>query len=184
VQERNLILEPDNNIYSLGDSPIIKNSVSVWADSLLLNEGTDYRVDHNKAKLILICKPEVSILNVEYIIVPPFLTQPWQRWQPQIYSDTLLTEIKKRKSPAFIEETNLEIRGTKTFAISFSDESTFDLKQSLFVNLSGELAHNVFISAQLSDSQSKLSPEGDSKELSSLDNMDWLSESWALMNTL
>ena len=171
VQERNLVLEPNCNKYSLGNSPIIKNSVSVWADSLLLNEGTDYRINHNKAELILICQPDVSILKVEYIIVPPFLTQPWQRWQPQIYSDTLLTEIKKRKSPAFIEETNLEIRGTKTFAISFSDESTFDLKQSLFVNLSGELAHNVFISAQLSDSQSKLSPEGDSKELSSLDNM-------------
>ena len=171
VIEHNLELEPNRYKYPLANSPIIKNSVSVWADSLLLVEGTDYWVNHQKAELILLTQPEVPVLKVEYILVPEFLTVPLQNWKPQEYSDTLLTSIKKRKNPILAEDARLDIQGTKTFAITFSDESTFDLKQSLFVNISGELAHNVYINAQLSDSQSKLSPEGDSKELSSLDNV-------------
>ena len=171
VREQNLVLEPNHYKYSLANSPIIQNSVSVWADSLLLTEGIDYRVNHQKAELILLAQPEVPVLKVEYILVPDFLSVPLQSWKPQEYSDTLLTSIKKRKNPILVEDARLEIQGTKTFAITFSDESTFDLKQSLFVNIAGELANNVYINAQLSDSQSKLSPEGDSKELSSLDNV-------------
>ncbi len=57
-----------------------------------------------------------------------------------------------------------EIQGTKTFAITFSDESNFfDLKnQSLFVNI-GELLTMFILMPALSDSQSKLFSEGDSR---------------------
>ena len=103
VREQNLVLEPNHYKYSLVNSPIIQNSVSVWADSLLLVEGIDYRVNHQKAELILLTQPEVPVLRVEYILVPDFLSVPLQSWKPQEYSDTLLTSIKKRKNPILAE---------------------------------------------------------------------------------
>jgi hypothetical protein len=170
-EQHNLVLEPNQQKYTLTNSPIIKNSVCVWADTLLLKEGIDYIVDHKKAELILLYEPEAPVLKVEYLLIPSSLTKPLQLWEPRLYSDSLLSNIKKRSNPVFSSDARLNIQGAKTFSISFSDDSAFDLKQSLYVNLSGELANNVYINAQLSDSQSKLSPEGDSKELSSLDNV-------------
>ncbi|MEN6444712.1 MAG: hypothetical protein ABFC98_01545 [Candidatus Cloacimonas sp.] len=164
-------METDKKVYTFAKSPVIKNSVCVYADSILYREGIEYQVNHQKAELILLTVPTVSALRIEYLLVPLSLTEPLQEWKEIAYSDTMLTEIKKRTNPILASDARLDIQGTKTFAITFSDESTFDLKQSLFVNISGELAKNVNINARLSDSQSKLSPEGDSKELSSLDNV-------------
>ena len=65
-EQNNLVLEPDKQKYTLADSPIVKNSVCVWADTLLLKEEIDYRVNHQKAELILLYTPEVPVLKVEY----------------------------------------------------------------------------------------------------------------------
>lgn len=111
------------------------------------------------------------MLRVEFLLVPQFLTGTLQTWEPKVRSDSLYNTIKHKNSPIFVNDSRLDIQGAKTFSITFSDEEAFDLKQSLYVNISGELSRDVSIVAQLSDSQSKLSPEGDSKELSSLDKV-------------
>lgn len=157
--------------YKLSGRTIINHSESVWADSLQLIAGLDYRMDYKRAELQLLRSPETAVLRVEFLLLPEFLIKTYQSWEPQIRSDSLFNSIKRRTSPIFGSDARLDIQGAKTFAITFSDNEAFDLKQSLYVNLSGELAKGVSLTAQLSDSQSKLSPEGDSKELSSLDRM-------------
>ncbi|MDY0151722.1 MAG: hypothetical protein RBS43_05570, partial [Candidatus Cloacimonas sp.] len=163
----------ENNVidYKLATSPIIHHSESVWADSVMLISGIDYQLDYRKAMLRVVGTPQTSNLTIEFLLVPEFLNKPLQTWETQIHSDSLFSTIKRRANPVFISDTKLDIQGVKSFAITFSDDEAFDLKQSLYVNLSGELAKGVSIDAQLSDSQSKLSPEGDSKELSSLDKV-------------
>ncbi|PKN74116.1 MAG: hypothetical protein CVU50_00655 [Candidatus Cloacimonetes bacterium HGW-Cloacimonetes-3] len=170
-QQKTVVLNIDQNRYIIADKPLIHHSESVYADSLLLISGVDYKMNYSTAELLLLTIPAAPVLYVEFIQVPPSLNVTLQRWESKARSDSLFTSLKRRANPAFAGDTKLEIQGVKTFAITFSDDEAFDLKQSLFVNLSGELAQGVSISAQLSDSQSRLSPEGDSKELSSLDKV-------------
>ncbi|MDD3234762.1 MAG: hypothetical protein PHH43_00360 [Candidatus Cloacimonetes bacterium] len=166
-----LTLEIGKTNYKLADSPIIHHSESIAADSLQLLIGIDYIINYQEAELKLLSIPSSPELQIEYILVPSALNSKLQRWESKTRSDSLFTSLKRKTSSAFTGDSKLEIQGVKTFAITFSDDESFDLKQSLYVNLSGELAKGVSITAQLSDSQSRLSPEGDSKELSSLDNV-------------
>lgn len=176
VAESNFVLQylepdPSRNTYQLQSYPIINRSESVRADTLNLLNGVDYLLDYKTGVFTLLRPPQTSILAIEYILIPKSLREPISTYQVKEVSDSLFASIKKTRIPWLAEDGNLAISGSKTFAISFSDDDAFDLKQSLYVNLSGELSTNVNISAQLSDSQSKLTPEGDSKELSSLDRV-------------
>jgi len=65
----------------------------------------------------------------------------------------------------------LNITGSKTFSISVANNEDFSLNQSLFLRINGELSRNLRIEAQLTDSQSPITPEGDSREISSLDQI-------------
>ncbi len=146
-------------------------SETVHADSILLAYGLDYTMDYAKGRLLLHRSPQIPTLHISYLLIPPSISKPMQNWEIKSHSDSLYSSIKRKTNPIWSSDTKLEIQGAKTFAITFSDNESFDLKQSLYVNLSGELSKDVFLSAQLSDSQSRLSPEGDSKELSSLDKV-------------
>lgn len=150
---------------------MIHHSESIKADSLKLIHGLDYLLDYENGLLRLIRMPETEQLQIEYILVPTNLHKPVQLYEIQPASDSLFARIVRKPKVLFNPDGKLEIKGSKTFAIAFSDDESFDLKQSLFVNLTGELSQGVNLEAQLSDSQSKLSPEGDSKELSSLDKV-------------
>jgi len=171
LEERVLPLIPDQFEYEVTSHAIIAGSELVYADSLALLPGIDYKLEPRHGKLILLRFPDAEYLKISCLLVPPELAEPrfvYREFEPV---DSLFQSIKPRSRSLVPDEGKLLISGAKTFAISFSDESSFDLKQSLFVNLDGELGKNVNIAARLSDSQSKLAPEGDSKELSSLDRV-------------
>jgi len=171
VLEQSLLLLPDQLDYQIAPGPIVTGSESVFADTLLLIPGLDYRLDHRAGTLTLLRFPEAEYLRVSCLQVPPELARPRQLYRELDPSDSLFQSVAPRPRNWLPDDGKLLISGAKTFAITFSDEDAFDLKQSLFVNLNGELSRNVNIAAQLSDSQSKLTPEGDSKELSSLDKV-------------
>jgi hypothetical protein len=164
-------LIPGQVQYRLDQTNLVVNSESVVADSTALIRNIDYTLDHRAGMITLRVKPTARYLKVTALLVPPDLANDRFLYEPRVISDTLFASIKPRRTGWFEPSGDLSVSGSKTFAITFSNEDAFDLKQSLFVNLSGELGKNVNISAQLSDSQSELSPEGDSKELSSLDQV-------------
>ncbi len=171
IVERILELEAEKYIYKLAESPIISGSERVYSDTLELARKLDYQLDPQTATLTLLEFPSTSFLKVSFILVPPQITEPKYLYQVREPSDSLFRSIAPRERNWFAQDGNLLISGAKTFALTFSEDDAFDLKQSLYVNLDGELSPNVNIAAQLSDSQSKLTPEGDSKELSSLDKV-------------
>ncbi|MCB5247173.1 MAG: hypothetical protein LHW57_04005 [Candidatus Cloacimonetes bacterium] len=171
VIEQSFPLLPDQDTYQISPSPIISGSETVFADSLALIRGRDYQLDSRAGTLTLLRFPVAEYLRVSCILVPPELAQPRYLYRELEPSDSLFQSVAPRPRNWLPEDGKLLITGAKTFAVTFSDEDAFDLKQSLFVNLNGELSRNVNIAAQLSDSQSKLTPEGDSKELSSLDKV-------------
>jgi hypothetical protein len=171
LTEETIPLVPSRQDYELKSHPLIQGSETVRADTLLLVPLRDYRLDPRTGRLTLLGEVPAQYLHVSAILVPEGLREPRFVYRVREVSDSLLATIARTRAPWLGSDGNLSISGSKTFAITFSDDDSFDLKQSLFVNLDGELADNVRITAQLSDSQSKLTPEGDSKELSSLDKV-------------
>jgi len=169
VIEENLRLEADLKLYPLSQPNIIHHSESVMADSLVLIPQKDYVMDYKAGTISFTALPPTGSVFISYLILPPELSKPVYRYESFVYSDSISTIMPKPN--LFTGSSNLTINGSKTFALSFSESGETDLLQSLYVNLSGELSKDLNIIAQLSDSQSKLSPEGDSKELSSLDQV-------------
>lgn len=171
VVEKSLALEAGRLEYRIAESPIISGSETVFADSVKLNPGLDYQLDAKQGILSLNSLPEFSFLHVSFLLVPPELVGRRYLYEVLDPSDSLFQTLTPRKRPWLAEDGKLAVTGSKTFALSFSETAELDLRQSLFVKLDGELSRNVNISGQLSDSQSKLTPEGDSKELTSLDKV-------------
>lgn len=169
IIEETLNLSADRYEYKLSRQNIIHHSESIYADSIALLPHQDYALDYKSGLLKLSKLPQTGSIHVSYLILPPELAATRYSYQSFVYSDS--SSIKLPKANIFTGKSNLQISGSKTFALSFSETGETDLLQSLYVNLSGELSKGLNIEAQLSDSQSKLSPEGDSKELSSLDQV-------------
>ena len=163
-------LSPSTLEYKLQYERIVAGSeiVVAGADTLLTEL---YRMDYRNGRLVLSALPETDILYIEYLRIPPGIGQELRLYQVISPGDSLREEVSSRRRLFDDPDSNLEISGSKTFALTLSDDNAFDLKQSLYVNLQGRLGSNVNILAQLSDSQTKLSPEGDSRELSSLDQV-------------
>lgn len=171
VIEKIVELKPDVYDYVIAEGPVISGSEKVFSDTLGLSSHVDYELDHQRGILKLLKFPSTPYLKVTYILIPPEIAEPRYLYQVREPSDSLFRSIAPRERNWFTQDGDLLISGAKTFALTFSEDDAFDLKQSLYVNLDGELSPNVNIAAQLSDSQSKLTPEGDSKELSSLDKV-------------
>ena len=168
--------------YTLSSAPLISGSESIESETGLLTRDKDYQIDYKTGQITFLSLQESHFVFVSYILIPASLSKPKQLYQQKVLSDSLLQNIKPtRMNRTWQTDGKLMINGSKTFAISFADDS-FELLQSLYVQLNGELSDRVSILAQLSDSQSKLSPEGDSKELSSLDQVfiKLYSSLWAL----
>lgn len=171
LKEENIEIIAGTYEYKLGATPIISQSELIQSGDQVLIKGVDYQIDYRKGIITFLNLPQTSLISVSYILIPPTLSKPKQSYQVQALSDSLIQNIKPtQKSKLWQGDGKLLINGSKTFAVSFGDEG-FDLLQSLHVKLSGEIAEGVSIMAQLSDSESKLTPEGDSKELSSLDQV-------------
>ncbi|MCB5262876.1 MAG: hypothetical protein LHW64_10130 [Candidatus Cloacimonetes bacterium] len=171
VIDETIILKANQYNYQLSRQNIIVCSEQVFSDSLQLTLGLDYELDCRSGILRLKTMPESPILSISYLIIPDQYTKKIQLYEKVDMSDSVLITRPSLKPQWFNPSSKLEISGSKTFALSFSESGETDLLQSLYVNLDGELSQDIFITAQLSDSQSKLSPEGDSKELSSLDQV-------------
>jgi hypothetical protein len=163
-------LNPSTLDYKLQYERIVAGSEIVIAGVDTLSADM-YRMDYRNGRLVLSALPETDILYIEYLRIPPGIGQELRLYQVINPGDRIMEEKSSRRRIFDVPDSNLDISGSKTFALTFSDENAFDLKQSLYVNLQGRLSNNVNILAQLSDSQTKLSREGDSRELSSLDQV-------------
>lgn len=171
-REELIQISPGVSTYQLSAGRVINASEKVASGSGELLRESDYDIDYRSGRLILLKETSTEFVFISYMLIPPKLTEPRFLYQVRAETDSLFQNIQPtRRENWWQDDGRLLISGSKTFSVSFSDESAFNLKQSLYVNLSGELADGVNITAQLSDSQSKLSPEGDSRELSSLDQV-------------
>ncbi|MFC1898582.1 hypothetical protein ACFLYJ_03315 [Candidatus Cloacimonadota bacterium] len=167
LQERlNVVYE--NQTFQLKKQPII-NSEKVYRDSIQFSKNHDYQIDYSSSSITFF--DPIGNLTIEYNIYPEELKQKFFLFEEQEYSEDKELKLPKRKKSFFSNEANLKISGSKTISVSVANNEDFSLDQSLFLKIDGELSSNLNIEAQLSDSQSPITPEGDSREISSLDKV-------------
>lgn len=166
--ERFFVIE-DNRVFELRNKPVIVDSEIVSSDSLILKKGEDYQLDYSTGRISF--PKEFENVIVEYQVYPDQFKTRFFLYEEQSYSEDKKIKSPPRFDDIFSNQTKLQISGSKTIMVSVSNEQDFSLNQSLYLRLDGELSNNLFIEAQLSDSQSPITPEGDSRELSSLDKV-------------
>ncbi len=166
-QERLNVTEELN--FKLQHDRIIINSEKVFQDTLLLESNIDYKFDYTSGSIEFINL--IGNVTVEYYIYPSNLLEKFYYYQVQQYTDSTKVKLPLRRRFRLYDDANLNISGSKTISISFANNEDFSLDQSLFLQINGKLGENLNIEAQLSDSQSPITPEGDSRELSSLDKV-------------
>ena len=151
------------------NAKILQNSLQVFdqSDTLLTDEYYSYQADSKE--IIFSVYPKNYI--VRYAVFPKNLEKKIANFTEIDFADSTQIIKAKQKRLFFNYDPNLRISGNKTIAISIANNADFKLEQSLFLKIDGELSKNLFITAQLTDSQSPITPEGDSRELSNLDNV-------------
>ena len=154
--------------FDLKHKNLIVNSEKIIQDSIFLIKNIDYKIDHRNGTIDIL--HFLGKISLEYKIFPENLSDNFYLYKVQTYSDSTEINIPKNKK-RFYSEANLNITGSKTIAISVASNEDFGIDQSLFLRINGDLSRNMRIEAQLSDSQSPITPEGDSRELSSLDQI-------------
>jgi hypothetical protein len=166
-QERLNVVEELN--FKLQYDRIIINSEKVFQDSFLLKPKIDYKFSYASGSIEF--TNLIGTVTVEYYIYPSNLLEMFYYYKVQQYSDSTEVKLSPRRRFRLYDDTSLNISGSKTISISFANNEDFSLDQSLFLQINGKLGENLNIEAQLSDSQSPITPEGDSRELSSLDKV-------------
>jgi hypothetical protein len=147
---------------------IIDNSIHVWQDSTLISSEF-YEVDTEAGEISF--QQDIGFVRLEYAIYPQELLQEYAVYKSQPITNNKKIQIKKPFLEEIYDDTQLNITGNKTFKISVANNQDFTLDQSLFLKIDGKLGENLFITAQLTDSQSPITPEGDTREISNLDKV-------------
>lgn len=172
-RQLNLDISIDSTLYKLPDSRIVAFSETVISDGVKLVRDKDYTIDYGAGNLTFLQPAKLaSVVSVSYYAIPDFLLQKFYQYELQDIKDSLFATTGLRKMQVlFADDNRLLVTGSKTFSLTFSNQQSYDLKQSLFLQLDGELSENMKIEGRLSDSQTPLTPEGDSREISNLDQV-------------
>lgn len=165
--ERLNVTDADTPI-ELAFKNIIINSETIYNDTISFDRN-EYKIDHHKGTIKF--DQSVGLCKIEYYIYPQHLAKRFFLYTVQEYSDTTEVKVSKAKFRNSYNSTDLDITGSKTLSISVSNNENLDLDQSLFLRINGKLSNEMSIEAQLSDSQTPITPEGDSRELSNLDKI-------------
>jgi hypothetical protein len=171
IREKVINPEIEDFPYFIGDDFIIANTDTVYVGATSLVRNKDYYIDY-KNKLLDISQPDQYVsLRLTYKIYPDNLITKFSFYEKQEYVPGKKYKKKSTSDNIWGNTTNLDITGTKTISFQVGNGEQLNIDQSLFLRMDGELSENVFVEAQLSDDQTPISPEGDSRELSSLDQI-------------
>ncbi|PID29502.1 MAG: hypothetical protein CSB55_01745 [Candidatus Cloacimonadota bacterium] len=171
IREKTINSEITDFPYFIGEDFIIANSDTVYAGKIVLERNIDYIIDYNNKSLNLYDPDKYASLRIIYKIYPENLLSEFSFYDPKEY-----VPGKKYKKKTIINKfsdnsTNLNISGSKTISFEIGRGEQLNIDQSLFLRVDGEISEGVFAEAQLSDDQTPITPEGDSRELSSLDQI-------------
>jgi len=172
------ITSAQDTLISLPDVILVRDSVHVWVDSLLLTPGYDFTVDY-PARQIRLARPwptGVTVL-VRYRALPV----EWPIRQAWMVPSSAEEETSGVSAPPVLVGSrrlagtqptgDLRIGGSKTFAIQVGTNRDLSLEQSLRVSINGSVGEDVQVTAELSDQNLPIQPEGTTEDIRELDKV-------------
>lgn len=171
------ITSDSDTLVVLPDVILVRDSVHVWIDSLPLAPGHDFTVDYAARQIRLShVWPTGTTVTVRYRALPvqwPTRTV-WMRPSPPPHDTAQATPpptaATSRRSPPQ-SGGDLRVGGTKTFAIQVGSNRDLALEQSLRVSINGTVAENVEVTAELSDQNLPIQPEGTTEDIREIDKV-------------
>lgn len=164
----------NERLYELGYQNIIANSETVIVQNDTIKKNIDYKMFYKEGKITILKRyPTDTEIIITFKVFPKDLKYSFCRFQKQKTSnkkDYRPTRTTHKESE-YSSSSNLNISGSKSFAISVGNQVDMDFDQSLYLQIDGELSEKIFIKAQLSDNNSPIAPEGTTKKISELDKM-------------
>jgi hypothetical protein len=166
----------DTNIV-LPSRIIVRDSVRIHVDELRLIPSHDYSVDYESHTIRLTrLWPIGSVVHIEYRALPV----NWPRthvWMRPVTPKTDSTEspfyasVVSRMDTVPATTGDLRIGGTKTFAIQVGSNRDLTLEQSLRVSVNGTVGEDVYVTAELSDQNLPIQPEGTTENIKEIDKV-------------
>jgi len=156
---------------------LVRDSVEVETSDVRLISGKDFVVDYDHRRVVFLRQlPRGADVVIRYRRIPADwpVRQRWMRpAQPDsVARDTIgapRTSALARRQP--LPDSNLRIGGNKTFAVQVGSGRDLTLEQSLRVSINGTVAENVTVTAELSDQNLPIQPEGTTQELREIDKV-------------
>ncbi len=168
--QREAIRLEHRNIIVGSDSLFVMNPQD--STNVTFRRNTDYTLDFQNGILSILKLPEgVRFLTLSYRIYPEALRERFYYYTLQRGDSTAVPPMRKRKTWDLGTRTDLNITGSKSISLTVGSQDDVSIDQSLFVKMDGELSPGMKVQAQLSDNSSPITPEGDSREISNLDQV-------------
>jgi hypothetical protein len=170
----------------LPDRNIFVRSERVSIGGQLLSKSS-YFLDREKGVLYLSqpLPPGVEI-RVEYRFLPFYLRESYYLRLPNpgvsagkaetdsfatAGGETALRRVASREEGATNAASGLRLRGTKTFSLEIGSNRDATLRQSLDMNVTGEISKGLSLTAVLTDRDLPIQPEGRTEALNELDEI-------------
>jgi hypothetical protein len=160
--------------------PLIGGSETVWAvvlrdgvpDTVRYTSGLHYRLDTRTGIFIPLSFPDsLYKVTIRYAALPSDIPGRFAYFDPDSVRHAGNGQLTPRRPWDPLEKSKLTITGSKSVTLTLAPDEGVSIDQALYLKADGELAPNMLLQAQISDTQSQMTPEGDSRELSSIDQM-------------
>ena len=168
-----------DTLFVLPDHFLIPETVKITKDSLILEEGKDYKIDYTRGEIFFSQPPDSgSGFLITYQKLPVQLLLEYRDWTT---SDTL-TKGKEESSVAFprrmIKQKNkvdytekLQKSGTIFRGITIATNQGMRLQSGLRLQVSGVITPKVEVVASLTDQNTPIQPEGNTQTLQEIDKV-------------
>jgi len=173
---RHDVRSPADNVIQLPSRVLVRDSVRVSVGDLPLIAGHDFVVDYRSRRVRLTrVWPSGSTIIVRYRALPvdwPVRRQ-WMVPAPPPGDSSRISppETFVTRVPSVEQSGDLRIGGSKTFAIQVGSNRDLTLEQSLRVSVNGTVGEDVRVTAELSDQNLPIQPEGTTEDIREIDKV-------------
>ncbi|MCU0646225.1 MAG: hypothetical protein MUC94_18460 [bacterium] len=170
-------IDSTKTAYDLPDSFVIKNSESVFLDSIRLNNNVDYFIDYTKGKIAFSRSFSPNqFLAVRYQILPLLIPQRFFNrnlliYQPADSAKTSFPPSIASRSTATETASTLKQNGSIVRGISVGTNQGLKLESGLRMEISGKIADKIEVVAALTDQNTPIQPEGNTQTLQEIDKV-------------
>lgn len=158
--------------YRLNHTHILVNSEQVMLNGAKLSRNADYRIDYNDGFLMFFKSiGQADTLEIHYKVVPIEIRDSYTLRKPVAYEESDTALYTQTPSTPKQPGGNLDIVGSKGFAINIGNVGEPSLTQSLDLGITGQLTRDVFVRGSVSDRNFGASSSGASRSLDELDKI-------------